>query len=158
MCGLPGLTFVWCSVVGGEISDNSQLTEEIVPLAAIEWDTIVAAVSADTSAGLTGDEEGSELIIYAASSLDNPLEVISYLEPEYPEVAAESDLAGLVLLRLLVGLEGKVKEVEILKENPKGFGFAGVAREAARRWQFSEPKVSGHPVSCYYTLPLRFEP
>lgn len=132
--------------------------EEIVPLAAIEWDTKKAA-SAGTSVGLPGgEEEESDLIIYEVSSLDNPLEVIKYVEPKYPELAAESELAGVVFLRLLVGPEGKVEEIEILKEYPEGFGFADLAKQAVRGWQFSEPRVSGQSVSCYYTFPLRFEP
>ncbi|MDI6791934.1 MAG: TonB family protein [bacterium] len=132
--------------------------EEIIPLAAVEWDT-KEVVSTDTSAGLPeGEEEGNELAVYEVSSLDNSLEVINYVEPDYPELAAESELAGLVFLRLLVGPKGKVEEVEVLKEDPEGFGFADIARQTVKGWQFSEPRVSGRPVSCYYTLPLRFEP
>lgn len=132
--------------------------EAIVPLPAVEWDA-KEAVSAGTSVGMPGGEvEGNELVVYEVSSLDNPLELIKYLEPDYPDLAAESKLAGLVFLRLLVGPKGKVMEVEVLKEDPPGFGFADLAKQAARGWQFSEPRVNGQPVSCYYTIPLKFEP
>lgn len=101
-------------------------------------------------------EESKEPEIVEATSLDSPLKIISYTMPKYPVKAKESQIEGIVKIRLLINPEGGVENVEIIEENPKGFGFKDEALKVVKHYKFSQPLALKKPVFVYYILPLRF--
>jgi TonB family protein len=74
------------------------------------------------------------------------------LAPIYPQAAKSARVSGDVLLRVKVKSDGRVSHVEIVKENPKRFGFGESAAAAVRTWPF--PKHAPGE----YEVPIRFEP
>ena len=83
-----------------------------------------------------------------ARTLDNP-------SPVYPPDALRRGLEGLVLLRVTIGLDGRVTEVAIAKSSgERELDYS--ARDAVRRWQFEPATRDGRPVKWTARLPVRF--
>lgn len=81
-----------------------------------------------------------------------------YKNLKYPDQAREAGIFGLVALQFVVGKDGSITDIIVLK-TPAGGAILG--KEATRVIQ-SMPKWNpgennGHPVKVRYTLPLRFE-
>ncbi len=76
--------------------------------------------------------------------------------PEYPDEARRSNEQGTVLLRVLVDIDGSVKQVEIAHSS--GFGILDdAARETVlRRWRFVPARASGVAVKSWIRVPIRF--
>jgi periplasmic protein TonB len=73
--------------------------------------------------------------------------------PEYPEVAREAVVEGEVLLRVLVGKDGRVVDVHVDKSIPM-LDPAAVA--AARAWVFKPALCQNRPVAVWITRRVRF--
>lgn len=75
---------------------------------------------------------------------------------QYPALAREKMIQGLVVVTFVVDHDGSIKEVKIIKDLEGGCG-----QEAARimsimpRWVPGE--ISGKPVRVRFTLPVRFK-
>ncbi len=63
--------------------------------------------------------------------------------PEYPEIARQAGIEGDVFLEMIVGIDGHVDSIRILR-GPSVFHEA--AREAAMRMHFRPARHNGHPV------------
>jgi protein TonB len=86
--------------------------------------------------------------------VDYSIKLLSYIEPEYPEPARRLGIEGKVVLKLLIDQEGKVEEVvEIVSEEPKGFGFKDAVMKVIYKYKFTKPKAKR---VVYYLLPIRF--
>ena len=73
--------------------------------------------------------------------------------PPYPEWAREAGIEGAVLLKVLVGVDGLPKQVEILS------GPKGLREEAARavsRWTFVPAMTSHQPVELWVQVTVVF--
>ncbi|MEM6576635.1 MAG: TonB family protein [Pseudomonadota bacterium] len=64
------------------------------------------------------------------------------VQPEYPREAARLQQEGWVDLRLTVGPNGRVSDVDVLDAKPRQL-FDAAARRAARQWRFEPPAKSG---------------
>lgn len=75
--------------------------------------------------------------------------------PVYPEFAKSVDAEGLVIVRVLVGRDGRVRELR-LDEKHHVPALDDAALDAARRWVFTPARVNGHPVATWTAIPFRF--
>jgi TonB family protein len=77
--------------------------------------------------------------------------------PRYPEAARTIGAAGRVVVRALVGKDGKVKEVTILKSfgNP---ACEEAALSAAKKWEFKPATKDGVPFEQRISIPFDFRP
>jgi TonB family protein len=81
-------------------------------------------------------------------------EIIRRATPRYPPAARRAGAEGTVVLRAIVRQDGRVDEVEILRDLPFGLGEA--ARDAVRDWRFSPATYQGQPIDVYYTVTVHF--
>lgn len=79
--------------------------------------------------------------------------------PKYPDAAVAEGLRGKVMLKLLVGVDGNVKQVQVESSEPAGV-FDQAAIEAASQWHFSNASrdSDGKPVEGWVRVPIQFEP
>jgi TonB family protein len=77
---------------------------------------------------------------------DNP-------QPEYPEAARAAGTTGEVVLKIVIGENGRVERVQVLRGDPL---FADAAVAAVKRWRYTPAKVDGESVSCYRVLRIPF--
>jgi TonB family protein len=77
------------------------------------------------------------------------------VDPEFPEVARENDLAGYVDLEFTVHSDGSVSDVVVLKARPAGvFEQSSVA--AVSQWRYQPIERDGLPVTEHARLRLNF--
>ena len=76
--------------------------------------------------------------------------------PRYPADAIESRISGKVVMRVLVGADGSVKDVVVEESVPVGV-FDAASVEAARKWRFNPAIEGGQPVDGWVRVPVEFE-
>jgi periplasmic protein TonB len=74
--------------------------------------------------------------------------------PAYPELARLSQLEGTVIVRALVGKDGKVRETILLKKVNDILNQAAV--QATMGYVFVPAMQNGRPVAVWVTIPFRF--
>ncbi|MEP6634436.1 MAG: TonB family protein [Luteimonas sp.] len=77
--------------------------------------------------------------------------------PSYPADATAKKQGGYVLLHLLVGIDGSVKDVRVVASQPKGV-FDAVSVEAAKKWKLQPAIKGGKPVEGWMQVPIEFDP
>jgi protein TonB len=83
-----------------------------------------------------------------------PQPLDSNLMPEYPPEARSQGLEGMVILKGVVEVDGRVTGLKVMKgEEP----FASAALQAVRTWRFEPALVSGQPTAVYriFKVPFR---
>jgi len=74
--------------------------------------------------------------------------------PDYPGWAREQGIQGRVVLHVLVGQDGRVTRITVLRDVS---GLTDAAREAIARWRF-HPALSGrNPVAVWVEIPIEFK-
>ena len=74
--------------------------------------------------------------------------------PVYPEFALRAGLQGSVMLKVLLGKDGKVESVQMLK----GDGiFRKSAEDAMRKFLFEPARQSDRPVKVWLVIPIHFK-
>ena len=81
--------------------------------------------------------------------------VIHRVDPEYPAAARPDKLQGVILLDVMVGSDGVVKETRALNGPDI---LAQAAMDALRWWRFEPYRVDGHPVAVETTVAVEFKP
>jgi TonB family protein len=84
-----------------------------------------------------------------------PPTLLYKLEPEYSEEARAAKLAGTVLLKIVVDVDGKAKDIEVM--NGIGLGLDEQAVLAIQRWQFKPAEKDGAPVPVMATIEVNFK-
>jgi len=77
------------------------------------------------------------------------------MQPRYPPQAIRQRHEGVVVLLILVGVDGSVKNVTVDKSS----GYRELDRaamEAARRWRFNPTIKNGQKVEGYARVPVNF--
>jgi len=80
----------------------------------------------------------------------------SKILPRYPAMARHAGVEGRVLLQAVIGVDGKVGSVVVLKESPARVGFGEAAVEAVARWRYHPGRLHGTPVAVYLTITVDF--
>ncbi len=74
---------------------------------------------------------------------------------EYPTLAKENNIQGVVALTFVVGKDGSVSDVQVVKDIGGGCGKEAVrVVKAMPKWVAGE--ANGNPVKVRFTLPVRF--
>jgi len=81
-------------------------------------------------------------------------DLVSISEPRYPEIAREAGIEGLVLVRVLVGADGLVKDQVVIESV---LGLDEVAATAARTAVFKPALQQGHAVAVWVVIPIVFK-
>lgn len=80
-------------------------------------------------------------------------EAIDRPGPNYPSVARESRIQGVVQVRAMVRTDGTVDRVRVAKSVP---GLDDAALGAVQRWKFRPATCGGRPVAVWVIVPVRF--
>lgn len=75
--------------------------------------------------------------------------------PQYPDLAREARIQGVVILKTLIDDEGNVADIEVLKSLPMGLSEAAV--DAVRQWKFKPATVDGTPVPANHNVTVNFK-
>ncbi len=79
---------------------------------------------------------------------------ISGPNPLYPEAARRARIQGVVVLECVIGKDGSVKTVKVLRGLP--LGLTESASDAVKKWKFEASTLNEKPVEVLYILTVRF--
>ncbi len=79
-----------------------------------------------------------------------------YSNVKYPTIALENDITGTVIVSFVVAKDGKISNIEIVRDIGGGCGKA-VLKAMKKLGQFYPGKHNGRPVSVIYKLPVKFK-
>ena len=75
-------------------------------------------------------------------------------KPHYPSTAHKNGVQGSVIARVLIGTDGKVKQVRITRGLPDGLDEEAI--KAAFKMKFEPAKRDGQPVSFWQSVTIEF--
>lgn len=99
-------------------------------------------------------EEGSNEPLSSLPASAEPPQLLSRVEPRYPEVARRGGLGGDVVLRVVVEATGRVGRVEVVTGAP--FGLTNSATDAVAKWIYRPARIDGRPVAVWKVVRVRF--
>jgi periplasmic protein TonB len=101
-----------------------------------------------------GTGEGNDYGPYA--NVVSPVVCLYCPEPPYTEEARKNKLQGQMLLQVLVGEDGKAKQVRVLRS--LGMGLDESAEHAVYEWRFAPARdAAKRPVASWVTIETRFQ-
>ncbi|AGH49946.1 MULTISPECIES: energy transducer TonB [Sphingomonas] len=77
-------------------------------------------------------------------------------QPDYPARMARQEIEGVVVVRVLIGADGRVKAVEQVSATDPAF-FEATKRQALRAWRFRPATRDGVAVESWRTMRVKFE-
>jgi protein TonB len=123
----------------------------------------VGAVVGGVVGGVIGGQQGG--VVGASGGTGEALElkqvlrppaVLKQVAPDYPRRARSDRLQGLVMVRIIVGTDGKVEpqHTRVIRSVP---GLDQAAIDAVNQWRFSQALGhEGRPVRVTLTIPVEF--
>lgn len=76
-------------------------------------------------------------------------------QPEYPGIGIRQGLEGTATVRVLIGADGRVKQIEQVSATIPAF-FEATRRQALSRWRFKPASRGGVPQESWKTMTVRF--
>jgi len=80
-------------------------------------------------------------------------EAVTRVTPVYPDLAREAGVDGTVMVQALVGKDGKVRDVRVVKSIPM---LDESAKAAVRQWVFKPALSNNKPVAVWVGVPVKF--
>ena len=76
-----------------------------------------------------------------------------HVDPVYPELARAAHVSGTVILECVIGRDGGVRSVTVLRGHPL---LEAAAADAVRQWTYRPTLLNGVPVDVLMTVTVRF--
>ena len=77
-------------------------------------------------------------------------------QPNYPSGQLRLGTEGMVTVRVLVGTNGRAKQIELIATPHQDF-WTATKRHALRKWRFNPATRDGKPFESWITLKVKFE-
>lgn len=94
------------------------------------------------------------LPVFSPAKIDSRL--TRSLQPEYPPSAVRAGIEGRVSVRVLIGVDGRVKVVEKVDAVDQSL-FVATQRHALAAWRFIPATRDGAPVESWHEMTVRFQ-
>ena len=133
---------------------------------AIDRPTTIVPTQIDTS-GLTIFDKPGEIVIGPVEPPVVPAKTLPIItdasfirgveiQPDYPPALARQEIEGVVTVRVLIGTDGRVKDVQQVSASEPEF-FEATRRQALRHWRFNPALRDGVPFESWRELTVRFK-
>lgn len=111
------------------------------------------ASAQEQPSGNTQAQPGPEIVQKIGHGVTPP-RVISQGFPEFSEQARTSHYQGMCVLSLIVGVDGKPRDIRVTQ--PLGMGLDEKAVESVRTWRFEPARKDGNPVAVMIAVEVDF--
>jgi protein TonB len=119
---------------------------------------------ATSTPGVAEAGDGQQIVVAPPSDDDMPKfgdyvyveelpEAVTRVPPVYPDMAREANVDGTVMVQALVGKDGKVRDVRVVKSIPM---LDDAAKAAVRQWVFKPALSNNKPVAVWVGVPVKF--
>lgn len=78
---------------------------------------------------------------------------IRHVSPVYPQIAQNAKISGVVILEAVIGIDGSVTDIRVLRSIPT---LDAAAVEAVKQWKFRPTLLNGTPVAVMMTVTVTF--
>ncbi len=95
--------------------------------------------------------------VYEAGNGVSSPRVIKSVSPKYTEAAKAAQITGVVQLKAVVEVNGRVNRVGVTKSLDKKYGLDDQAVKAARQWRFEPAKKDRKPVAVWISIQMEFK-
>ena len=126
-----------------------------------------ASHASETAAGFTSP--GDQLELGASATIETTIKIepifkpaqvnprySSALQPGYPPGMIRAEREGVVMVRVLIGTDGRVKALESIKADDVQF-LEATRKQAISKWQFLPATRDGTPVESWREMTVRFQ-
>lgn len=96
-------------------------------------------------------------VVHTEASVDRKPALRFKTPIDPPAAAKQKNLAGRVVVNLLIGADGAVKAVRVVESDPPGV-FDDCVVQAVREWTFEPALYKSQAVEMWATLPVQFSP
>ena len=79
--------------------------------------------------------------------------IISQVQPQYPELARQARISDTVLFEAVIGRDGSIQNLRVVRGHPL---LAPAAEEAVRQWRYRPTMMNGEPVEVVTTISVTF--
>lgn len=104
----------------------------------------------DTAANVVSEGVSVQGEIATVATITSKPSIITMVKPEYTQEMIENEVEGVVRVRVLVDIDGKVKDVEVLDE--LGHGASEAIIEASYKMRFAPAMRDGQPVAVWIII------
>jgi protein TonB len=80
-------------------------------------------------------------------------QLLSQVPPVYPPLARQARIQGNVVLHVIIGPDGRVKEITLISGHPL---LVQAAIDAVRQWRYKTTMLNGFPVAAGTTATVTF--
>jgi TonB family protein len=125
---------------------------------AILWTTVIATdpevrpPTSKVAREAAANEDSLPAFGEHATAEDAP-QVVTRVSPIYPPEALKAGVQGTVMLSVLVGRDGLVKDTRVTTSIP---ALDAAAETAVRQWVFKPARNEGKPVAVWASVPIKF--
>jgi len=79
--------------------------------------------------------------------------IVRRVDPVYPDLARQARISGTVELTGVIGVDGHIRELQVVKGHPL---LARAALEAVRQWIYEPTLLNGEPVEVIAPITVTF--
>ena len=87
------------------------------------------------------------------SSGASPALLIHEVPPQYPDLARQAHIQGTVVFQAVIGKDGTVRHLQVLKGPPM---LIGAATDAVRKWRYKPSYLNGEPLEADTQIKVKF--
>ena len=84
-----------------------------------------------------------------------PPKAVSAPDPKYPDLPADAEPLGTVVLLIGINAKGHVEAVQVMRSDEPAFEKPAV--ETVKKWKFKPAQKSGHAVPVQVTVEMKFQ-
>ena len=130
-----------------------EVSQEPTPADSTAGEGVEGGVEGGVAGGVVGSEGTSE-VFRLGGPATAPV-IIDDIKPTYPRLALAARLEGVVILEALIGRDGNVRDVKVLRGMSMGLTEAAVAAVKKRRYR--PGLLNGEPVEFALTVTVQFK-
>ena len=93
---------------------------------------------------------------YDVSDVDSPPKLVRQMPIKFPAQAKKDGITGKVVIRCLIGTNGKTEQMEVVESEPAGI-FDESAMSTLKYWEFRPGVKQGEMVATWVKVPIKFE-
>lgn len=132
------------------------LTTPPAQVTPMEGDTQAQPSAGDAMSNTLGEGDGSEDLGHGEVLTGAVLQYASAPAPGYPREALRDGLTGTVVLEVLVGVDGRPLQAEVVSSSGHRVLDHAARRQVLARWIFKPAVHSGVPVQAIGRVPVEF--
>ena len=78
---------------------------------------------------------------------------VKYVPPEYPLLARQNRVKGIVIIEAIIGIDGRVQDARVIRSAPL---LDEAALDAVRQWEYTPTRLNGQPTPVIMTVTVQF--